>query len=132
MSGSGLELSEIAGIERWTEREAQAALRAWRRRGESLQAFAREHGLSPHRLRWWSQRSRVTKAKTRSMRQAAEGAPSEAIEFVQAVVVGRAMHGDVSVLVRLPDGIEIELRDAVHASAVEVARLVAELRRAGA
>ncbi len=123
-------MADIAGIERWTEREARTALRAWRRSGESLQAFAREHGISPHRLRWWSQRSRV--AKARSTRQAAEAAPREAVEFVRAVVVGRAMQGEASVLVRLPDGIEIELRDAEQASAVEIARLVAELRRAGA
>lgn len=129
MSGSGLELSEIAGLKRWTEREARVALRAWRRSGSSLQAFAREHGISAQRLRWWSQRSRV--ATTRSKTESNEGVSHESAEFVRAVVVGHAMQVDVPVVVRLPDGIEIELRDAERASAVEVARLVAELRRTG-
>jgi len=44
---------------RWSREEAQEAINAWERSGESLTAFARQHGVVPQRLSWW--RKRVTK-----------------------------------------------------------------------
>ena len=37
----------------WTEVEARAVLAAWRKSGQSVQAFAKERGIVPQRLRWW-------------------------------------------------------------------------------
>lgn len=38
---------------KWTEVEARAALRAWRKSGLSLTAFAKRQGIVPQRLYWW-------------------------------------------------------------------------------
>lgn len=40
----------------WRETDAQAALAAHRACGLSLPVFARRHGLTVQRLRWWRQR----------------------------------------------------------------------------
>lgn len=41
---------------RWSREEAQEALEAWNRSGESLAAFARRHGVVAQRLSWWRKR----------------------------------------------------------------------------
>ena len=41
---------------RWTEAEARAALAEFGRSGESELAFARRHGISRQRLRYWRKR----------------------------------------------------------------------------
>lgn len=127
------ELQRIAGVERWSERDAGVALRAWRRSGRELEEFARDHGLASHRLRWWKQKLGLAEqslAGRRSGTKRGVESASRGLELVPAVIVGGG-GGDAVVVVRLPDGIEIELRDAEHTSASEVARLVAELRRSG-
>lgn len=40
----------------WTETQARAALHDWQSSGASAQAFARQRGVSPHRLAYWRQR----------------------------------------------------------------------------
>jgi hypothetical protein len=40
----------------WRAEEAQEHLAAWRASGLPLGTFARQRGLSPERLRWWTQR----------------------------------------------------------------------------
>jgi len=133
MSGSSPGLKELVGVARWTEREARTALRAWLRSGQALQTFAREQGLSSWRLRWWSQKLGVVK-DSRGTKQAAVGGRSERLEFVPAVLIGANARtsGVAAVVVRLPDGIEIEFHDEERTSAEALGRLVAELRRAGA
>jgi transposase len=41
---------------RWTSADARAVLAAYERSGLTLAAFARRHGLSPHRLYEWHRR----------------------------------------------------------------------------
>lgn len=122
------ELSEIVRVERWSEREARVVVAAWRGSGMSLSGFAREHGLSAERLGWWSRRLKESKASKRAM-QSERVADQVPLQLVPAVLVGADVQREAVVVVRLPDGIEIELLDAQRASVVEVARLVAELRR---
>jgi len=119
---------KVTGSGRWTEREARTAIDAWRRSGQRLQTFARERGIGAWKLRWWSQKldaakeSNAKKPRTRS---------SASIRFVPALVTGAPIGGGAQVVVRLPDGIEVELRDG-RASAEEIGRLVIVLRRLGA
>jgi len=133
MSGSSRGLKDLGGVARWTEREAWTALRAWGRSGQALKTFAREQGIPPWRLRWWSQKLGVVKDSRRT-KQAAVGGTSERLEFVPAVLIGASAgtNGVAAVVVRLPDGIEIEFRDDARTSAEALGRLVAELRKAGA
>lgn len=125
------ELSEIVGVERWSEHEARVVVEAWRRSGMSLSGFAREQGISVERLGWWSRRLAETKEskRARSVKESERLADHGPLQLVPAVLIGTDTQREAMVVVRLPDGIEIELRDAKHASVVEVARLVAELRR---
>jgi transposase-like protein len=41
---------------RWSELDARIVLEAVERSGDSIHAFAREHGLPAHRLYWWRER----------------------------------------------------------------------------
>ena len=45
-----------AAVRYWRETDARAALAAHRTSGLSLPVFARRHGLTVQRLRWWRQR----------------------------------------------------------------------------
>ncbi len=45
-----------ATVRYWRETDARAALAAHRASGLSLAVFARRHGLTVQRLRWWRQR----------------------------------------------------------------------------
>ncbi len=47
---------------RWSREEAQEAINAWERSGESLTAFARRHGVVPQRLSWWRKRMAIGSA----------------------------------------------------------------------
>jgi len=40
----------------WTEDDARLALDEWRRSGQTIAAFAREHQMSAPRLYWWRKR----------------------------------------------------------------------------
>jgi hypothetical protein len=42
----------------WTEIEARGVLEAWRKSGQSLDAYARGRGLVPQRLHWWKKKLR--------------------------------------------------------------------------
>jgi transposase-like protein len=46
----------------WTEAQARVVLEEQARSGESINAFARRHGVTPQRVRWW--RDRIAKKKT--------------------------------------------------------------------
>lgn len=111
---------------RWSESDARVAIDAWRSSGQRLQTFARERGIGAWKLRWWAQKLGAAKGSPAKKRRS----PDE-IRFVPALVTSASMGEAVAVVVRLPDGIEVELRDA-RASAEEVGRLVAVLRRVGA
>ena len=40
----------------WSEHEARAVLKAWRGSGQSIERFAKEHGLVPQRVRFWKKK----------------------------------------------------------------------------
>lgn len=52
--------------------------------------------------------------------------------MVPAIVTGEADARSPSIVVRLPDGVEVELRGVAQVEPEELGRLVAELRRTGA
>jgi hypothetical protein len=110
---------------RWSEAEARAVVDAWRASGQRVQKFAREQGVGAWRLRYWVPRldPRVT-ARTTSR----QSSTTAEVRFVPAVLSGTASGNRPAVVIRLPDGIAVELHDAEHAGALEVGQLVAQLR----
>ncbi|HET9625835.1 MAG TPA: hypothetical protein VFP84_30945 [Kofleriaceae bacterium] len=60
----------------WTEADARRVLADWERSGETLEAFARGHGLGLQRLAWWKKR-----------RCAARPEPRSAVTFIPAAVI---------------------------------------------
>jgi hypothetical protein len=124
--------AEIAQRQRWTETEGRIAVDAWRRSGQSLEVFSVESGISTWRLKAWSKRLDAAKAPTNAKRASA-GRKRQALRFVPAVITSsRGVGAGVpTIVIRLPDGIEVELRgDGVELD--KIGRVVAQLRRAGA
>jgi hypothetical protein len=97
---------------RWNEDDARQLLREWADSGVNLHRFARERGITPQRLAWW--RRRLT-----------TGA-SAPVSFVPATVTVGSIGAPGGVVVRLPDGIAIELGEVAP---TWVAHLIRELAR---
>src|SRR5215468_10949391 len=49
-------IRRLAEKRTWTEKDGQDVIAAWRASGQTLAAFAREHGVGDGRLRWWRDR----------------------------------------------------------------------------
>lgn len=90
-------------------------------------------------MRWWAPRVEASEGRAGSKRKAsAKKAKASSAErwrtprLVPAVVAEGVLGSGQgpAVVVRLPDGIEVELRDVARVEAEEIGRLVAELRRA--
>jgi hypothetical protein len=118
----------LAAKRRWSEAEARSVVEAWRASGQRVQTFAREHGLGAWRLRYWAPRvegtSRMKKAAATKSRSSTQ------VKFVPAVLTGVAIGERAAVVIRLPDGIAVELHDAERARAEDVGQMVACLRGA--
>lgn len=95
----------------WTESDARLALDEWRRSGQTIAAFAREHHMSAPRLYWW--RKRLPKDGAAPM-----------MSLVPAKIVARPEMA--AVVIRLASGIAIEMASA---SACAIAAIVSELER---
>jgi len=113
---------------RWSEAEAREVVDAWRASGQRVQTFAREHGLGAWRLRYWLPRldTGVDPRKGK-----VESKSTEEVRLVPAVLTGASYGNRPSVVIRLPDGIEVELHDAERVGARDVGQLVAQLRGVG-
>jgi hypothetical protein len=81
----------------------------------SVQAFARQRGITPQRLYWWRKRLTV-----------ATGATSTMISLVPAEVIVNRTETSGRVVVRLPSAVEIDLDNV---SPGWVAALIRELVR---
>jgi transposase-like protein len=101
---------------RWTPADARRVLEAIARSGDSTAGFAREHGLSPERIRWWRQRLREDGGRAN---------PSPDIEFAPVVVTGI---GGAAVVVRVGE-IGIEVGDPSRVTVEWIAALVDAMRR---
>jgi transposase-like protein len=95
----------------WTEDDARLALDEWRRSGQTIAAFAREHQMNAPRLYWW--RKRLPKHGAMPM-----------MSLVPAKIVARSEMA--TVVIRLPSGIAIEMAST---SPREIAAVVSELER---
>jgi transposase-like protein len=51
-----IDIGDVASCAYWREEDARTAVAAWRASGDSLSAFARQHGVQPRRLARWSRR----------------------------------------------------------------------------
>ena len=87
--------------QQWTEADARRVLADWERSGTTLEAFARSRGLVPQRLAWWRKRLRPTRPEAIT-----------SLTFVPAAVIGDGAITGPTAVIRLPDGIVIELADA--------------------
>ena len=96
-------------------------LKAWRASGLSARAFATSIGVDSQKLLWWRKRLEET-GDGQSARAAA--APT-ALTFIPATLVPTA--SAVSVTVRLPCGICLEMTDTAAVPATWIASVVAEL-----
>ena len=101
----------------WTESDARRVLVEWERSGHTLEAFARSRGLVPQRIAWWRKRLRASRSET-----------SAALTLVPAAVIDATAVASAGpgAMIRLPDGIVIELDGA---SPSWIAALARELAR---
>jgi transposase-like protein len=99
---------------RWREPQARQALRCWRESGLSASAFARAHGVNSQRFLWWRKRLESQTAQTAL-------AP---LTFIPAEVTGSA----AAAVVRLPDGVAVEVAHVAAVPVSWVAALVRELK----
>ena len=51
-----IDIGDVASCMYWREEDARAVVAAWRASGESLSAFARQHGVQRRRLARWIRR----------------------------------------------------------------------------
>jgi hypothetical protein len=112
---------------RWTEAQGQEVVRRWRRSGQSMYAFAREHGLDPQRVRYWRERAEATGAKPRSgglTTQPLEQ-PVDSGRLVPAVVVG--LNDAASVSVHVGRGVVVEAQGVEALAPDWIAELVRAL-----
>lgn len=96
----------------WTSDDARVALEEGRRSGLSLAAFALDHGIGPARLYWWRKRL---------------GNQRATLSLIRATVVEAEAEAAVPFVVRLPNGVAIEIASGTPSV---VAAIVAALARA--
>jgi hypothetical protein len=113
---------------RWSEDQARPIVEAWRKSGKSIEEFAREAGVGGWRLRYWAPKLAMHDA----VRGSAVSKSKQKQRLVPAVVKIGEQTRAPAIVVRLPDGVEVELHDVAHVDAEEIAELVKRLRRAGA
>jgi hypothetical protein len=121
MSRSKRSWKKHADKRRWTEADAREVVRAWKSSGLSPERFAREHGVSAWRVRWWAPKVKGEDTPAREPDTSDNGS----MTFVPAIATASI---GAAIVVRLPDGIEVELRDVAQVEPEEVGRLVAALR----
>jgi len=112
------EIVALRGRRRWSTEEAHRVLAAWRKSGLSGKAFARQHGLNDVRLSWW--RRRLEDWGVQPCR-----AEAARLSLVPAVVKD-GTSGEV--VIRLPDGVLVEVVTTATVPARWVSRLVVGLR----
>lgn len=115
----------LAGKRRWTEAEARAVVDAWRASGQRVQTFARERGVGAWRLRYWAPR---LSAGTKSSTSKPASKSTAQLRLVPALITGAGYDSRPAVVIRLPDGIAVELHHAEYTGAEGIGELVALLR----
>jgi len=88
--------SDLPSGKRWNTETARRVLDDFAASGMSRGEFARSRGVNAQRLWWWRKRL-------------AEGKLPKAVSFIPAVVA--SVREAAVVTVRLPGGIELEVRD---------------------
>ena len=117
-------LTAVLARRRWGEKDARAVLKAWRRSGLSVHAFAHSVGLDAQRLFWW--RKRLENAGD-LLPPRTEQKPTSSLTLIPTTVVSTARCA--SVTVRLPRGARIEVADPALVSPAWIAELVAQIRK---
>jgi transposase-like protein len=117
MGRRGAELRALCEQPRWSEDEARVVVAACEASGQSVAAFAREHGIDAVRVLRW--RSRV------------EGSETAASLPALLPVTVRPSSSAPSVVVDDGLGVRIEVHDVTAAPPVWLAELVRSLREAG-
>jgi hypothetical protein len=108
-----------SGWRQWKAGEARRVMEAWQASGLPLATFARRHGLTPERVRWWRQRLGEWRAPG-----------EEALRLVPAVVTGLPPPTAASVVtLRAPGDVVIEIADAGAVPAGWLSALVNGLTR---
>lgn len=102
----------------WKAEDASRVLSDWSRSGLTMAAFAREHGLGLHRIRWWQARQGDSEAPTVHL---VAVTPRQAPLVALGSAVGTALVVDV-------EGVRIEVSNSRETDPRWVAALVLGLR----
>jgi len=124
-------LKHLAGKRRWDQVDGRFVVNAWRDSGLPMETFAREHGFGGWRLRWWA--SRFEGMVLAEAERSSSAGHEQGLVPMVAVGTGTSSPGHIvgaAIILRLPDGIEVELRDVARVEPEEIGRLVGEVRRA--
>jgi hypothetical protein len=113
------------GWKQWTPAKAHRELSEWRKSGLPLATFAKKHGYTAKRLRWWCDRL-SGKSGAELGAKASEVTP----QFVPAVVTAPlvALNG-AAVTIRMPGGQVLEIADVNAVPARWVGNLLAAAAR---
>ena len=111
-----------SGWKQWKPEQARRALAAWKASGLSLATYARRHGVTSQRLRWWRERLGEWTAPNGTT-------GSGDAHLVPALITTLPVSSAVTV--RLPGDVTLEVADVGAVSPAWVAELAAKLSRAG-
>lgn len=99
---------------RWSEVDARIVLDAVERSGDTIHAFAREHGLPAHRLYWWRER----------LAGAIDEEPGDLGQLAFAPVVVTGLARPSALLVRFGE-VELEIIEPQRVDPAWLARVIA-------
>jgi len=92
----------------WSDATARWLVEAWKARGGRLSEFAREHGVSADRVRWWVMRLAAEERKGERPRvRKKQAAPTTFIPGITTMAAPAASSAE-RVIVRLPGGVEVD------------------------
>jgi hypothetical protein len=111
----------------WTDDEARRILAAWRDSGESLRQFARSHGLTANRIRWWRARLEPPPDRSKDDVLVSDGGGG----LVPVIVTGlqRGQQADVGPIVIKVGAVSIVVTEPAGVAPGWVALLVSEIWR---
>ena len=121
--GSGAQTSlsweAVRAAGRWTREQAEWVVSEWRRSGLSVQQFAAQHGVEPHRVYFWRNQSKPEPKKRRL--------DASRPELVEIQLKGSALPVERQMTVELVNGRRLVVAEHIDLAVLE--RVVATLER---
>ncbi len=114
---SAVDLVRLRGRRHWRAADGRRVLAALGRSGLSVSAFSRENGLGRTRVHWWKQREASSRPRKKEEAR---------IRLVPVVPIALSPPAP-AVLIRLPNGIAIEVESTAAVGPEWASRLVSGL-----